>query len=90
MSIPEMMRLQGMHPDELKVVVPSNEFGKQLGNAMSLNVIERVLFRVLEATGLVTRGSMVDRWQSTNPQFNVHMDGSASRQAQQILSFDLV
>ena len=47
MSINEMMRLQGILPDDIKVAVSDVELGKQIGNAMSVNVVERLLPYVL-------------------------------------------
>merc|ERR1719382_257269 len=65
----EMMRLQGMDPKSFKVVVSDAPLGKQLGNTMSVNVLERLLVRLLPAAGLARKGSLRDRWQ----------DGSAVR-----------
>merc|ERR1711972_712044 len=65
----EMMRLQGMDPKAFKVVVSETQLGKQLGNTMSVNVLERLLVRLLPAAGLARKGSLRDRWQ----------DGSAVR-----------
>ena len=45
----EMLRLQGMDPTKLVVDVPEAALGQLIGNAMSLNVIERVLFQTLHA-----------------------------------------
>ena len=66
-KLEEMMRLHGMDPSEFKVVVPNAQLGIQLGNAMSVNVVERILMRVLPAAGLVKRGSLVDRWEMERP-----------------------
>merc|ERR1719229_171431 len=66
----EMMRLQGMDPKSFKVVVSETQLGKQLGNTMSVNVLERLLVRLLPAAGLARKGSLTDRWQ----------DGSAIRE----------
>lgn len=52
MTKEEMLRLQGMDPTKIKVAVPENELGQQIGNAMSINVIERILVQVLKATNL--------------------------------------
>jgi len=57
----EMFRLQGMDPMEFKVVVPDTVMGQQIGNAMCVNVIERVLIKVLEAAGLAESGELIDR-----------------------------
>jgi len=64
MTKKEMMRLQGMCPETFKVAVSSAQLGKQIGNAMSANVLERLFARVLPAAGLARHGSLVDRWES--------------------------
>jgi len=67
MTKAEMMRMQGMHPESFKVAVSSAQLGKQIGNAMSVNVLERLLVRMLPAAGLARHGSLVDRWASGVP-----------------------
>ena len=70
MSIREMMRLQGIDPDKFKQVVSDSVMGQQLGNAMSVNVIERILARALRAAGLVHLPCLkdgrtkLDRWET--------------------------
>ena len=58
----ERCRLQGMNPNDFKQVVPDAQWRKQLGNAMSVNVLERLLARLLPAVGLT--GALPDRWAS--------------------------
>jgi len=58
----EMMRLQGMDPTKFKVVVSDSRLGHQLGNTMSVNVLERLLCRALPAAGLARAGALRDRW----------------------------
>jgi len=58
----EMMRLQGMKPDKFKVAVSQCQLGKQIGNAMSANVLERLFVQALPAAGLVARNTLIDRW----------------------------
>ena len=58
----EMMRLQGMNPSKFRVVVSQAQLGKQLGNTMSVNVLERLLVRLLPAAGLAAPG-LRDRWE---------------------------
>ena len=58
----ERCRLQGMNPDDFKQVVSDAQWRKQLGNAMSVNVVERLLARLLPAVGLT--GALPDRWAS--------------------------
>jgi len=62
MSKPEMMRLQGMNPTKFVVAVSKNELGRQIGNTMSVNVLERILVSALPAARLVPAGRLVDRW----------------------------
>ena len=57
-----MLKLQGMDPHSIKQVVSDKEFGQQIGNAMSVNVIERVLIHALQAGGLVPKDQLHDRW----------------------------
>lgn len=63
-TIVESMRLQGMHTpaDGFKIVVSTTEIARQVGNAMSVNVLERLLVRILPAAKLVPVGSLADRW----------------------------
>mmetsp|Transcript_33738 Transcript_33738/g.85296 ORF Transcript_33738/g.85296 Transcript_33738/m.85296 type:complete len:396 (+) Transcript_33738:139-1326(+) len=65
----EMMRLQGMDPSKFRQAVSDPQLGKQLGNTMSVNVLERLLVRLLPAAGLVSAAGLRDRWE----------DGSAVR-----------
>ena len=51
MAIPEMLRLQGMNPNELAIDVSDKDIGQQIGNATSVNVIERILSKVLQVLG---------------------------------------
>jgi len=60
----EMMRLQGMDPTKFTVAVCDNALGKQLGNTMSVNVLERLFARLLPAAKLVPKGAIKDRWAS--------------------------
>lgn len=63
-TLPEMLRLQGMDPSTFKVVVSDKQLGKQLGNTMSVNVLERLLARLLPAAGLVSASRLQDRWEN--------------------------
>jgi len=60
----EMMRLQGMDPTTFKLAVSETQLGKQLGNTMSVNVLERLFARLLPAARLVRHGDVKDRWAS--------------------------
>ena len=57
----EMMRLQGVDTD-LPVVGPEMHFRRLLGNAMSVNVLERILCALLPASGLWPQEALVDRY----------------------------
>ena len=63
----EMMRLQGMGPTQFIKAASDAQLRAQLGNTMSVNVIERILMRVLPAAGLVRHGILVDRWEMDRP-----------------------
>merc|ERR1712194_299891 len=59
----EMMRLQGMDPTKFTVAVSESRLGHQLGNTMSVCVLERLFTRILPAAKLV-RSTIKDRWAS--------------------------
>merc|ERR1719401_865309 len=64
MTRDEMLHLQGMERN-FKQVVSNSVLGKLIGNAMSQNVLERLLIRLLPAAGLISKGRMSklkDRW----------------------------
>ena len=50
----EMMKLQGIQPNRLQVPpsVPLRQVKMMLGNAMSLNVMRKLLDRAMNAVGL--------------------------------------
>ena len=54
----------GMSPEKRKKPgnVSERQFAMQVGNAMSVNVVERILTRLLPAAGLT--GPLEDRWAS--------------------------
>ena len=64
LNLRERCRLQGMNPEKLKQPrgVSDRQWHLQLGNAMSVNVVERLLARLLPAAGLT--GELRDRWAS--------------------------
>ena len=70
MNINEMLRLQGIDPTKFVVDVPVAQLGQQIGNAMSVNVIERLLVKALEAAKLIRPSSLkgkdstLDRWEN--------------------------
>ena len=51
MNKSEVCRLQGFNPSDVVVDIPESALGQQLGNAMSVNVIEQVIRNVLEVLG---------------------------------------
>eukprot|EP00442_Polarella_glacialis_P036748 CAMPEP_0115067410 /NCGR_PEP_ID=MMETSP0227-20121206/11373_1 /TAXON_ID=89957 /ORGANISM="Polarella glacialis, Strain CCMP 1383" /LENGTH=380 /DNA_ID=CAMNT_0002453471 /DNA_START=59 /DNA_END=1201 /DNA_ORIENTATION=- len=65
MNTDEMLRLQGMDRKHFIQAVPDKVLGAQIGNAMSQNVLERLLIRLLPAAGLVaTDRKFCDRWEN--------------------------
>jgi len=66
MTKAEMMRLQGMRPATFKLAVSERQLGKQIGNAMSVNVLERIFARALPAARLVAN-DVFDRWATWKP-----------------------
>jgi len=65
MKINEMYRLQGMDPRRFKQIHEDAEIGKQLGNAMSVNVIERIILQILKIIPLHhTMTKFTDKWQT--------------------------
>ena len=67
MTVEEMLLLQGMDPGKMKGSCSRQNLGKMVGNSMSVNVLERVLSRALNATDLVLR-PLKDRWDNENTQ----------------------
>jgi DNA (cytosine-5)-methyltransferase 1 len=62
MNVNEMLRCQGMERCFTQVI-SDPQLGAQIGNAMSQNVVERLLIQVLPAAGLVSPDCcLVDRW----------------------------
>ena len=64
MTLEEMLRLQGMNPTEFIQNVPDKAVGEQLGNAMRVNVIERLLLNIFQSTNLSRKTNLTDRWKS--------------------------
>ena len=63
MRIEEQMRFQGIDPSIFKLNVTEPELGKQVGNAMSQCVLERLLSRLIPAAGLINN-HIADRWEN--------------------------
>ena len=62
LSTRDMLNLQGMPASRLDYsAVSDNAIRSMIGNAFSLNVVERLLCRALFCTGLVQR-RLSDRW----------------------------
>ena len=38
--------------------------GRMIGNAMSVNVLERLLYRTLPASGIISQSELPGRWES--------------------------
>jgi hypothetical protein len=57
----EMLRLQGHNPRRFRCAVSARQLGKQIGNAMSVNILERIYCSLLPACGLVS-GTIPDPW----------------------------
>ena len=53
-----------MDPTNFTVAVSDTQLAKQIGNTMSVNVVERLLARILPAAGLVKHGILVGRWEN--------------------------
>ena len=62
LNLEERCRLHGISPNHFKVAVSDQQLKNQLGNAVSVNVLERLLVRLLPAAGLT--GRLRDRWAS--------------------------
>jgi len=78
MNLGEMLRCQGMERC-FKQVVSDRKLGGQIGNAMSQNVIERLLIKVLPAAGLVSPDCrLVDRWARSTPK-KAKVEGSIQK-----------
>ena len=52
-----------MGPTNFTVAVSDAQLAQQIGNAMRVNVLERLLARILPAAGLVNNGMCFDRWE---------------------------
>jgi len=63
MRTEEQMRFQGIDPTSFKKDVTEPELQKQIGNAMSLCVIERLLNKVIAAAGFLNQ-ERPDRWEN--------------------------
>ena len=65
MNKAEMLRLQGMSPSKIVVDVSQSKLGQQIGNAMSINKIERILAAALKAADIVQgENNRFKRWEN--------------------------
>jgi site-specific DNA-cytosine methylase len=62
LTIEEMLSLQGMRADVCREGISNRQMGLMIGNAMSVNVLERLLVRLLPVVGLWPPGSLQDKW----------------------------
>ena len=62
----EAARLMGLPSSQLRLSgsLSCNQVGKLLGNGMAVNVLERLLRRLLSCAGLVPLSAMTARWES--------------------------
>ena len=66
MSLHELFLLQGMDPHVFKKETDSKLIGQLIGNAMRVNVVERILVKALQASNLAP-STLKDRWATGNP-----------------------
>ena len=78
MNIDEMFRLQGMDTSKFKVKTSPTETGKQIGNSMSVNVVERLLLKILQHTGHISN-LQEDRWANLTQPANQGVVGDMMR-----------
>jgi DNA (cytosine-5)-methyltransferase 1 len=62
LTLTEMLRLQGISPKIRREGISDRQVGLMVGNAMSVNVLERILVRLLPAVGLIARSRLQDKW----------------------------
>ena len=62
LTVEETLVLQGMPSDVRREGTSNRQIGLMTGNAMSVNVLERLLARLLPGVGLLPPGSLRDRW----------------------------
>ena len=65
MTIPEMLRLQGIPPHNMFgwfLFTSKSRMGHAIGNSMSVNVLQRIIPRALQAAGML--GDWKDPWET--------------------------
>ena len=69
MTRAEMLRLFAIKPARLNFnMVSDRKAGSMIGNAIAVNVLERIFCRLLPAAGLVAEGVLMDRWATSRQQ----------------------
>ena len=58
-----MLRLQCIDPYSIHNIKSSSEMGRLIGNSMSVNVLERMLFSMLSFVGIICLFNL-DRWKT--------------------------
>ena len=61
LTLEEMLALQGMPADVRRAGISDRQMGFMIGNSMSVNVLERLLVRLLPGVGLLPPGRMPPR-----------------------------
>ena len=70
-TINERLRLMGMNPNWINHdVLSSNQFGMLIGNSMSVNVLERIILRVLSSIDLIPEKYMKKNWETATLAMN--------------------
>jgi len=64
MNVREQSRCQAVKYEEMTVAVTERQLGFQLGNAMSVNCLERIFVRLLPAAGLAKASALKDVWEA--------------------------
>lgn len=69
MTRSEMLRLFAIKPSRINFgKVSSRKAGAMIGNAIAVNVLERIFCTLLPAAGLVPQGILIDRWATSKRQ----------------------
>ncbi len=62
LQVSEMLRLQGFPPDVKRDHITDRQLAQMIGNSMSVNVLERLLARLLVSVNLMAGPPPPDRW----------------------------
>ncbi len=64
-TIDERLRLMGINPADVdKTATTDVQLGRLIGNAIGVNVLERILYRVLPAACIIPQSELQARWES--------------------------